>query len=374
MQERPESRLRILYLQYANPWNPFSHAGLPYANHEILKRLSRRHHVEVWTGRIPNGSRMRTHEGVIYRDCSRGANKFTNRFTYTAYILIKKIVGYDIVVIPWTRYSPVFPKAKGIPVILEAHSDFFHVPPKLPLLEPLAVACYKRQLSRSPYLIAVSNLILDNILQHKKVFRETRVIYNGIDQDLLDCQPESSAGNASYLLFIGRLDIKVKGVDTLLRVYKRSGVGIPLKIAGDGLDKTAIENLIREEGLQHNVELTGWVNGKEKHRLLAESLAVLIPSREEGWGLVAMEAAAAGKPAIASRVGGLQEAVVDKETGFLIAAENIDQWTAAVKDIVENPDLRQRLGENARKRALQFTWEKSAAERENFFKTIVEKA
>ena len=110
--------------------------------------------------------------------------------------------------------------------------------------------------------------------------------------------------------------------------------------------------------------LGGYVTGRlgeERFARLSECRIVCMPSRFEGWGIAAIEAAAEGIPVVASRIEGLDEAVLDGRTGTLVDAtpENL---AAAVRDLWDDPERLGRLSENARKHAEGFRWEKIAGE------------
>jgi glycosyltransferase involved in cell wall biosynthesis len=92
----------------------------------------------------------------------------------------------------------------------------------------------------------------------------------------------------------------------------------------------------------------------------------------EGWGIVATEAAAMGKPVIGTKVVGLEESILDGKTGILVQKDNVNEFSRAIKMIVQNKELRRRLGSYARETAHGFTWEKIAAQRENFFHKVIE--
>jgi glycosyltransferase involved in cell wall biosynthesis len=100
--------------------------------------------------------------------------------------------------------------------------------------------------------------------------------------------------------------------------------------------------------------------GRMPHRLAIEalrrSLFTVVPSLlPETFGLVALEAAAAGKPIVASRIGGLTDVVVDGETGLLITPASRDELAAAMRRLLDDEGLRVRMGEAARRRAAEFS-------------------
>ena len=160
------------------------------------------------------------------------------------------------------------------------------------------------------------------------------------------------------LLYLGRLK-RYKRIELLLDVVE----GIPgavLDIAGEGDHRPALEAEIAARGLGERVVLHGHVSEEEKAALYARAWVNLTASSAEGWCLTVMEAATCGTPSAALRIGGLPESIVDGETGLL--ADDGPGLTAAVRRLVDDGELRERLGAAARERAATFTWERTARE------------
>src|SRR3954447_10410766 len=160
------------------------------------------------------------------------------------------------------------------------------------------------------------------------------------------------------LLYLGRLK-RYKRIELLLDVLE--GVpGAVLDIAGEGDHRAALEAEIAARGLAARVVLHGHVSEAEKAALYTRAWVNLTASSAEGWCLTVMEAATCGTPSAALRIGGLPESIVDGTTGLL--ADDRPGLTAAVKRLVEDDELRSRMGEAARTRAASFTWERTARE------------
>jgi glycosyltransferase involved in cell wall biosynthesis/O-antigen/teichoic acid export membrane protein len=160
------------------------------------------------------------------------------------------------------------------------------------------------------------------------------------------------------LLYLGRLK-RYKRIELLLDVVEAIP-GAVLDIAGEGDHRTALEAEIAARGLADRVVLHGHVSEEEKAALYARAWVNLTASSAEGWCLTVMEAATCGTPSAALRVGGLPESIVDGETGLL--ADDGPGLTAAVRQLIGDDALRERMGEAARERAATFTWERTARE------------
>ena len=160
------------------------------------------------------------------------------------------------------------------------------------------------------------------------------------------------------LLYLGRLK-KYKRVELLLDVLEALPEAV-LDVAGDGDHRPELEAEIARRGLQDRVVLHGHVSEAMKAQLYAQAWVNVTASSAEGWCLTVMEAATLGTPSVALRVGGLQESIVDGETGLL--ADDAPGLVAAVARVVREPGLRDRFGAAARERASTFTWERTARE------------
>lgn len=364
--------MKILSIQYGNINNPYSHGGLALLLRETFERMTPRHHITCFTGFLPGRTQSREINGIKYIRKGLSRNKYINRFTFSLInSMFKQVNDYDLVLIPWDRYAPVLIDTQvKCPVILELNLDFFSIPSKLKVVEPITRYLLKRNLKKSRYIISACQALKKITDQYTKHVRLFEVVPGGVSKELLKypLDPKSE----KYLLYIGRLDISHKGIDILLESYKAANIDLPLVIAGDGIDEIKVRELIRKLGLNKKVKSVGWVQGKEKYQLISNCLAVCIPSRVEGWGIVATEAAAMGKPAIGTKVVGLEESILDGKTGILVQKDNVKEFSKAIKMIVQNKELRTRLGKQAKEAAHQYTWEKIAVRREDFFCRVID--
>jgi glycosyltransferase involved in cell wall biosynthesis len=143
------------------------------------------------------------------------------------------------------------------------------------------------------------------------------------------------------VLYVGRLSPE-KNVDTLV-----AAVGdLNLVVAGDGPLRKRVPNAL------------GAVPHAEVERLLERASVVVAPCEREGFGLAAAEALAFGRPVVAAAGGALLELVTDGETGLLVPPRDAPALREAVQRLLEDPELRERLGREARTRARErFGWD-----------------
>lgn len=157
--------------------------------------------------------------------------------------------------------------------------------------------------------------------------------------------PHFVPGN--YALYLGRLSHE-KGIRTLLDAFEQVPA-VPLKIVGTGPCEEEVRARLSRNGLRH-VQFVGFKSGHEKWELLRNAAFVIVPSVwYEACPNVVLEAYAAGKPVIASRIGALQEMVEHDHTGLLFASAAAAELAAAVRFLAANPEHTQRFGHNGRK-------------------------
>lgn len=186
-------------------------------------------------------------------------------------------------------------------------------------------------------------------------FRRSKLvrIYNGLSP------VPKQAGFAGWddprlkVFFTGRFD-RQKGLDVLMKAAELAPDRIVVRCAGASVvDKGA------SLAMPPNVELLGWLTEEEIVGQLACAEIVAVPSRWEGFGLVAIEAMRAGLPVVASRIGGLPEVVLDGVTGYLVLPDDPQALLGAL--LADGPDARKQKGEAGRERFLElFTSDRSA--------------
>jgi glycosyltransferase involved in cell wall biosynthesis len=159
--------------------------------------------------------------------------------------------------------------------------------------------------------------------------------------------PIPPTGGTVRVVAVGRL-VRQKGHDVLLKALSLLGDDLPLDlvIAGDGKLRGRLERDARRRGLTDRCRFTGEV--EDPAEVYAAADLVVIPSRYEGFGFVAAEAALAGLPVVASDVSSLRELVRDGETGRLVPPEDAAALAAALKELAEDRARASAMGRAAR--------------------------
>src|SRR5271167_2829637 len=162
-------------------------------------------------------------------------------------------------------------------------------------------------------------------------------------------EPAPYAGAEPRFLCVGRL-IPIKGHVVLLRAFKQVLETRPdarLDIAGRGVLEHGLKDLARELGLGEAVRFLGHVSPVQE--AIENSLAVVVPSLGEGFGMVALEAMERGRPVIAASIGGLEDLIRDGETGLLVPPGDADSLAQAMLTLAADPARAAAMGVEARR-------------------------
>jgi len=246
---------------------------------------------------------------------------------------------------------------------------------------PRHLAAYRLVLALGSRLMTVSRVLADLAADRLRIApEEVPVIPNGIPirprparelREALRAGVRAELGlpaEAPLLLAVGNL-YPVKDHATAVRAMA-SLPGVHLAIAGRGQEEEPLRNLAQELGLADRLHLLGLRD--DVQRLLDASDAFVHPSRSEGLPLAILEAMEAALPIVATRVGGVPEAVVEGRTGFLIPPEDPKALAEAVSRLLQDPDRAAALGCAGRARAEEgFSLERMAEQHLRLYAELV---
>ena len=192
---------------------------------------------------------------------------------------------------------------------------------------------------------------------------DVQIIHNGIDVDIWPYAERTRTQGPAELLFAGRLEYE-KGVQDLLAALpriRRTHPGTTLTIAGDGTQYDWLVDTARRHRVSRAVRFLGGVGHDELVDLMHRCDAIVLPSRYEPFGIVALEAAATGAPLVVSTAGGLGEAVVAPVTGLTFTPGDVAGLTAAVRSCLSDPVQTAARARRARARlTAEFSWREVA--------------
>ncbi len=217
-------------------------------------------------------------------------------------------------------------------------------------------------------IVTISKYSVEKIQQHYSVDPEkVQIVPNGVDTEVFKPSVDQDGlkqkfnfGKGPCVLFVGNL-IPRKGLFFLIESAKKivkQQPDIKFLIAGEGPLKNPLARSIQEENLTDNFKFLGRVDEKLLPLLYNSSDVFVLPSIQEGQGIVLLEAQASGKPVIAFDIGGVKEVVRNGETGLLVKLGDSDALTDALMELVENKALREIMGASGRKFVVDnFTWD-----------------
>lgn len=169
---------------------------------------------------------------------------------------------------------------------------------------------------------------------------------NGIDMDKLAPAITELKSHQKAFLMLGRLGQR-KGVYDLIEainIVKSSVPNIKLYLAGDG-EIEKVSDIIKNKGLQNNIEVVGWADDDKKIKLLSKVSTVILPSYNEGLPMAVLEGMACGKAIISTTVGAIPE-VVHKENGFLVSPGDVDALASAMIICANDAEIVKSMGLN----------------------------
>jgi phosphatidylinositol alpha-1,6-mannosyltransferase len=278
--------------------------------------------------------------------------------------LAREVAAATVFLDPWLPLGYLGPDLTAAPYLVVVHGAEVTVPGRLPVARRFGA----HALHGAAGVVAASAYSAHEAVRAARRPLRGVVIPPGVDVERfrpMDAE-ERRAVRAAFALDAGRpLVLGVsrlvprKGFDVLIDAV----AGLPdvqLAIAGGrGRDRGRLEARARKLGVAHRVRFLGAVPDAALAPLYASADVFSMPCRDrwlgleaEGFGIVFVEAAAAGVPSVAGRSGGSHEAVVDGETGFVVDGRSTREVRAAVERLVGDDELRARMGLAARDRAV----------------------
>ncbi|MER5963624.1 glycosyltransferase [Streptomyces sp. NPDC002057] len=348
-------RRHVVVSIYDDAENPAYRGGGALVIGKVARRLSEDFRVTVVTAGRSGGSEVR--DGIRYVRlpvCRAGPR--AGQLLFLALLpFVAGRIRHDL----WLEsFTPPFstsflPLTTGAPVVgidqgrsAEALWRRYHIP--FFLVERLGLRCYRH--------LVVMNAADGAAVGRLSPRAEVQVISNGVEQHLLD---ETTLGAGRFILFLGRIDTWGKGLDLLLDAYERAAPPMDLVLAGSGTpaEERRLAALVasRAPGPRPRIHWVGYAGEERKRRLLRDSAFLVMPSRHETFGLVALEGMTYGKPVLHFDLPALRW----MRDGGDVAVPPFD--TAAFGErmtaLATDPALRRRLGRRAGHAARHYTWD-----------------
>lgn len=190
------------------------------------------------------------------------------------------------------------------------------------------------------------------------------VVHNGLDEN--EFAPVPLADDAADVLFIGEMR-HLKGVDVLieaLALLKDDGRAVSALLVGDGPDRATFADLVRTHGLERNVAMPGAMPAA---RAFPHGRVVVVPSRAESFPYVVLEAQAAGRPVIASRIGGIPEMLAEE---MMVPPADAAALAAKIAAVLDDDEAEERAHRRIEALRNRFSTRRMAADILDFYETL----
>jgi len=256
-------------------------------------------------------------------------------------------------------------KKNKLPFIINGYGTYAVAP----LVQWPAKYLLKYSYNQSREIIVISQFTKNKIKEYTKKNYNISIIHPGVNFYRFENSPDISESKNKYngqkiLLTVGKL-IPRKGHDLVIKTIakiKDRYPNIKYLIIGDGKHEGVLKNLVNDLGLNEKVEFLGRVSDNDiiKYFHLCD-IYVHTPKfstdlKFEGFGIVYLEASACGKPIVASDAGGVRDAVVDGQTGLIAKNEDIDDIASKISQLLDDDNLRKKMGEAGRVYAKEHDW------------------
>jgi N-acetyl-alpha-D-glucosaminyl L-malate synthase BshA len=204
---------------------------------------------------------------------------------------------------------------------------------------------------------AVSDYLRKRTIDEFAVEQDIEVIHNFVNTSKCRrqqgaCAREHYAPNGEKVLMHASNFRPVKRVSDVVRIFARIREILPAKLllVGEGPERLFVQQLVKELKIKEHVHFLGTQDYLED--LLSCADLFLLPSEQESFGLVALEAMACAVPVVCAAIGGLPEVVIDDETGYLLPVGEIQAMTDAAVGLLADEEKLRRFRQNARQRAV----------------------
>jgi glycosyltransferase involved in cell wall biosynthesis len=360
------------------------------AYHLAVNMAKRGHEVSIFTTSIDRKNSIEKKENmVIYRY----AKNFKVGRSNLSFGLFYKPAKYQLDVIHAHLSVKIdglaallHAKREKIPLIVTHHADtnvysgFIH---KTRIVYLFSSYVIKKSFSYADIIISPSKYYIDESRFLGKHRDKTVVIPNGINVDEFDisysreeCKEKLSLLlDDKIVLFLSALSSQ-KGPDVLLKAMPKILKKVPnakLVFVGGGKMRNDLEALSKRRDIEKHVKFVGFVEESLKPLYYKAADVFCLPSTtsHESFGIVNLEAMACSVPIVASKIGGVPDVVKDGENGLLVPPKDSEVLADAIIYLLENEDVRERMGKSGREKVKDYSWERIAEETEKVYKEVL---
>ncbi|MGR8930428.1 MAG: glycosyltransferase family 4 protein [Gammaproteobacteria bacterium] len=364
--------MRILHIDPDDMDNPVSGGG-PIRTYEICRRLvARGHDVTVLTPTFPGSTPEKIRDGIRYVRLGRRIGDHGSSHHITFFLQAPRMLSkfpHDLLVEDFMppmgpTFTPWFSKKPTIASIQWFFAEAWQRQFKLPF-----VSGQKLLLGNYRNFVVMTDKMKQHIAGRVPGAR-IQTIANAVPEHYFAGVPEYQ----DFILYVGRVDPRDKGVDLLLEAYARIPAfqRLPLKIVGHGWEFGAFNAQATRLGIAESVEFTGKKSPEEVRELFRTCRFAVTPSRMETFGMVILEAQAAAKPVVIFDLAPMNE-VANPAGCERTPPFDVESYAQSMLKLINMPVTKlQRLGRANREFARHFSWDASAESQERFYRQVLE--
>ncbi|MFF7375113.1 glycosyltransferase [Streptomyces massasporeus] len=362
----PDGGKHVVISTFDDLRNPHYHGGGALLVDKVARRLAEDHRVTVVTVGARGGTEIR--DGVRYHRLPLGwAGPRLGQLLYHAALPVTaRRLPHDLWLESFTPpfstgFLPLFARGRvvGLAQSLSAAamSHRYHLP--FVPVERYGLRFYGD--------VVVLNEADAATVRRSAPGAVTHVIHNGVDRP--PAAPRR-IGEGDYIAFLGRVDVREKGLDLLLEAYAADKPPLPLLLAGTGTrgEEARLAALITAAGA--DARWVGEVSGAGKQRFLENCAFLVLPSRSESFGLVALEAMAHGKPVVHFDLPTLRW--MDGGGNVTVPAFDVAALGQRLRALTADEESRRRLGHQAHQAARWLSWERTTGQYQSLVQGLLD--
>ena len=365
--------MKILIFSWKDIKTPFA-GGAEVYTHEISKRLVKNdHEITLVTLRFPNCSNSEIIDGIKILRYGGKYSFYLKAKSYYRKYLEKE--NFDIIIdqintVPF--FTPFYVDNKKIITLIHqlAREFWFHE-----TIFPINFLGYYffeyawlKRYCKLP-TITISESTKSDL--EKLNFKNVYIVPTGIAiSSSLKVENNNKSAELT-LAYLGRLTKTKKTFDVLkaFKIVSEKYPNVKLSIIGDGYLKNDLMKYANSIKCGSNITFHGFLNEKEKFRVLSRANLLVVSGVREGWGMVVTEANSVGVPAIGYNIPGLRDSIIDGKTGLLCETKP-EGMAKKIIEFFEDKILKEKLAKEALEYSHKFTWDKSAEEFEKTIKVV----
>lgn len=359
--------MKILLVEYRDMKHPLA-GGAEIVLYEVFRRIvAMGHQVDYLCNGFEGGAAEERQAGI--RILRRGRQAYFNFLAPWVYRTELRANKYDLIIegidkIPF--YLPLFERKTPMMAIVP-HLFGSTVFQEVSFLPASYVYLLERGVSkayRHCMFSLLSKSTQTDLVARGIPIEQTRVIHPGFTHEDYPAPVVKPSRVRPTFIYVGRIK-RYKGVQQGIQAVvklKNRYPDILFQIVGAGDYLEPLHKLTKDLGVEQHIEFTGRISHERKIQLMQRADVLIYPSPKEGWGLSVLEANACGTVVVASNSPGLNEAVQEGKTGFLVPHGDVDAMVSRLDQLFRDPVLYVQMRAQGLEWVKTFTWDKAARE------------